>query len=200
MSQNPVEIVVAPIDVYIAPVGEAFPDVDETPAGNWVLIGTNGKESYAESGVMVDHPQTIDPTRVLGATAPVKFTRSSEDLMVGFTLFDLKPIEYARLLNENAVTSTAAASGTPGHDDVNIYRGLDVAQRALLLRIIASALGLTFESQYEFPIMVQDGSPQLVYVKNAPVGLQFQFKGVMDLAAAAGEELGKLVVQDAVAL
>ena len=31
----PYEIMTGPLEVWLAPVGETFPDVDATPGGNW---------------------------------------------------------------------------------------------------------------------------------------------------------------------
>jgi hypothetical protein len=34
------EVIAAPLEVWYAPVGEAFPLMDVNPAGNWMRIGT----------------------------------------------------------------------------------------------------------------------------------------------------------------
>lgn len=201
MSTAPFEIIVAPLSVYAAPVGEAFPDVDEAPAGNWTLLGTNGTENMEGGGLTVAHNQTVDYHRPYGTTAPVKATRSSEDVLFTFTLWDLLAAEYSRILNDNAVAATAAGSGTPGFDQVNLYRGLNVSRKAWLFRgADASPEGTGWNLQFELPIGVLNSSPSVAFAKNAPAGLLFEVMGIFDGSQSAGEELGRLIVQTAAAL
>lgn len=195
---EPLEIVVAPFEVWAAPVGEAFPDVDEDPAGNWTKIGTNGNKNMDPAGVTVQHPQTVDMIRVYGATAPVKAVRSSEDLIVSFTLWDLKAAEYARVLNDNTVTATAAGATTAGYDSVNFYRGLTVSDMAYLIRgANASPSFETGNVQLELPRAVMSSSPSVAFAKNAPAGLQMELTAIFDPDQTSGEELGRLIVQTA---
>lgn len=196
---EPYEIIVAPFEVWAAPVGESFPDVDTAPAGNWVKIGTNGNKNMEQAGVTIQHNQTIDLHRVYGATAPVKATRSSEDLIVGFTLLDLKAAEYARILNDNTVTATAAGADTPGTDSINLYRGLQVSAKAYLIRGAASPSMDAGQVQYELPKAIVSSSPSIAFTKNTPAGLQFELTALFDNDEASGEELGRLIVQTAVA-
>ncbi len=201
MATAPFEIIVAPFEVYRAPNGEAFPDVDEAPAGNWVKLGLNGPENMDGAGVTVQHNQTIDFHRPYGTTAPVKATRSSEDLIVSFTLWDLLAVEYSRALNHNTVSATAAGSGTPGYDTVNFYQGLNVTNHAWLVKSIdASPEGDTWNMQYEIPKGVVMGSPSVVFTKSAVAGLAFQVQVLFDTAESSGEELGRLIIQDATAV
>ena len=42
---KPYEILNGPIEVWYAPVAEAFPDLDDAaPAGNWAKLGTSGSK------------------------------------------------------------------------------------------------------------------------------------------------------------
>ena len=97
MSQ-PFEIIATPFEVYIAPypLGEAFPDVDTTPGSTWTLLGLNGNKNQEEAGVTVEHPQTINLIRTAGGPGPVKAARTEEDLIVTFTLLDLRPEVYQK--------------------------------------------------------------------------------------------------------
>lgn len=204
MPFSPFEIVVAtPFEVYIAPVGEAFPEVDAAPAGNWALLGTNGNRNMTEDGVTVQHSQTIKLHMVYGSTMAVKATRSQEEHRYTFTLLDILPTEYSRILNHNTVTSVAAGAGTPGHDDINLYQGFDVTEKAWLFRgpnaSPMSSTGSIFNLQYEVPTGIIDGSPKVVYNKTDPAGLLFEVVALFDDDETAGEEAGRLVVQDAVA-
>jgi hypothetical protein len=197
MAQSPYEIIVAPFDVWVAPSGSTFPDLAATPTSPWVKIGSNGSENYDEAGVTVTHSQTVDQIRTLGATGPVKAVRSSEDLIIAFTLFDLLLADYTRVMNNASVSTTAAGSGTAGYKDIDLLRGLDVAVVALVAKAAASPDGATWSMQYQVPKVYASGSPAPVFAKNAAAGLAFEYTAIMDLTATAGEEFGKLLTQNA---
>ena len=197
---SPHEILVAPFQVYIAPYGESFPDVDTTPAGNWTLLGTNGKFNMSEDGVTINHEQTIVQLYALGSTFPVKAIRTQEACTVGFTLLDatLEQVKYA--LNNNTVTDTAAGSGTPGYRVINIRQGQDVYTHALLVKG-ASPYDNDLYGQYEIPSCFQSGNMSLVYNKSVAVGVAIMFTVLEDPNAASDEErAGQINWQDAVAL
>ena len=196
MSNTPYEIVVAPFAVYVGPYGEAFPAVEVAPAGNWVLLGTNGTENMDESGVTVQHQQTVDQHHVYGVTPPVKATRSQSQIMISFRLLDLTLEEYTRILDDNTVTTTGQGGGAAGFKDVNMGLGLTVSEKAYLIRGAgASPEGTTWNMQYQVPRAYVSGSPSVVFVKNAPAGLDFELTQLYDTAATAGEEMGSILVQ-----
>lgn len=193
---EPFEIIAAPFSVYAAPVGEAFPLIDAAPAGNWALIGTSGDENYSEDGVTVVHSQTIEKVRTAGTTGGRKAFRTAEDMMVRLTLLDMSLEHYNKALNDNAVATTAAGVGTAGFKALNLYRGLDVALMALLVRGEVSPEGDSWKSQYQIPVCFQSGSPEPVFRKGNPVGLALEFDVLEDpSAASAAEKFGKLIVQ-----
>lgn len=197
---NPYEIVAHPFTVYWAPVGESFPAIDAAPAGNWKKVGTSGNRNYAE-GVTVLHPQTIELVRPGGSTGPVKALRTEEGLIVRFTLWDMLLEQYKMALNSNAVSTTAAGSGTAGYKEVPTYRGLDVSTLALLVRGDASPEGAGWKTQYEIPVCFENGSPEPVFQKGAPAGLALEFMALEDPdAASASARFGRLVVQHQTAL
>jgi hypothetical protein len=201
MPNAPFEIVAAPFTVWWAPTGETFPDVDETPAGNWTKIGTSGDRNYSEDGVTVSHQQTVELIRVLGSTGPVKAARTEELLVVSFTLFDMLLEQYRLGLDNNAVTTTAAGSGTPGYKEVDLYRGLDVTMLALLVRGTVSPEGDGWNTQYEVPQCFESGSPEPVFVKGAPAALALEFTAIEDPnASSAAARFGRLVVQHQTAI
>ena len=197
---EPYEIIVSPLEVYLAPVGESFPDVDETPAGNWVLLGTNGKKNYAEDGVTVSHEQTINQIRTLGTTGPAKVVRPEENLSIALILNDFSAEEYAKILNNVAVDDVAAASGTPGHRDITLRQGPDVALFALLCKGV-SPYGDSWAAQYEVPIVYQSENPAPIFNKGDAAGLACVFMAIEDPNAATdAERFGILSTQDATAL
>lgn len=197
---QPYEIIMSPYEVYLAPEGEAFPDVDEAPAGNWALLGTNGKFNYSEDGVTVSHEQTTSPHRTLGSTGPVKATRTEENLLVSLILEDLTAEEYAKILNNVSVTSTAAGVGTPGTKDITLRQGRDVSTFALLVKGI-SPYGDTWSAQYQVPRCFQNGNPAPVFNKGDAASLEVEFMALEDVnASTEAERFGKYVAQDADAL
>lgn len=197
---QPYEIIMAPFEVWTAPVGEAFPDVDETPAGNWELLGTNGIKNYSEDGVTVTHEQTLEPHRTLGTTGPVKVKRTEEQLLIEFVLEDLSLEQYAKVLNNVVVTDTPAASGTPGHRDITLRQGGEVAEFAVLVRG-PSPYADNMASQYQVPRAYQTANPAPVFSKGEAAGLAVQLAALEDMNASSDEErFGKLVAQDAAAI
>jgi hypothetical protein len=197
---QPYEIIMAPYEVWLAPIGEAFPDVDETPGGNWELLGTNGVKNYSEDGVTVTHEQTLEAHRTLGTTGPVKVKRTEESLMVELILEDLSMEHYAKVLNDVVVTDTPAASGTPGHRDITLRQGSEVATFAALVRG-PSPYADNMAAQYQIPRVYQGANPAPVFTKGEAAGLQAQFIALEDPNASTDEErFGKLVAQDAAAL
>ena len=194
---KPYEIIMAPFEVYLAPVGESYPDVDETPAGNWAKLGTNGKYNISEAGVTVTHEQTNSLHRTLGSTGPVKAARTEENLTVAMIMEDLTMEEYAKVLNNVAVSDIAAGSGTPGHRDITLRQGPDVALFALLVKG-PSPYGDNWNTQFQVPRVLQNGNPAPVFNKGDAAGLACEFVALEDPdAATEAERFGKLVAQDA---
>lgn len=198
----PLEVVAAPFEIWIAPVGESFPAIEDAPVGNWVKIGTSGNRSITEDGVTVQHPQTNEKFRSLGSTGPIKAFRTEEDLIIAFTIADITLENYRHALGQNTVTDTAAISGVAGFRDIDIYLGLDVDQRALLVRGLNASpyLALT-DIQYQVPIVYENGSPEIVSQKGTPIGLALEYIAIEDPSAAtSADRFGKLIAMDEVAL
>lgn len=198
---KPYEIIAAPYTLYVAPVGTAFPAIDAAPGGAWTKVGTSGDLNYTEDGVTVDHGQSLEFWRALGSAGPRKAFRTEEELRISLTLADLSLEQYANALNYNTVTTVAPGGGTAGTKKIGLSRGLDVPQRALLVRGQASAYGETFNAQYEVPVAVQAGEPEVVFTKGEPAGLALEFEAIEDpQAASTAERFGRLVMQNAAPL
>lgn len=195
---EPFEIIAAPFDVWLAPVGEAFPAIEDDPAGNWELLGTNGAANYNEEGITVTHEQTLEFFRGLRGTGPVKAFRTAEGLMLGFTLHDLTLEEYAKVLNDVTVTDVPAAGGNAGYRHMPMHQGPSVSQFALLCRGASPYNDDTMSMQYEVPKAVQSANPAPVHRKGTPAGLACVFTALEDLDAATdAERFGRIVAQDA---
>lgn len=190
----PYEIVAAPLTVWVAPTGTSFPLVDATPSGSWTKLGTSGTKNYDEDGVTVQHGQDISKFVSAGGTGPRKAFRTDEEFTIGFTLVDLAPDQYAKILNDATVTTTAAGVGTPGQKAFDLQRGLTVKQFALLARGTSTVLD-TLACQYQVPLAIEQGEPSPVFEKGEPAGLELEFCALED--ATLG--FGKLVIQTAVA-
>jgi len=194
---QPYEIIVSPFQIYLGPVGEAFSLLDDVPAGNWNLLGTSGKKNYAEDGVTVSHPQTINKIRTLGSTGAVKVTRPEEDLTIEMILVDCSLEHYATILNNVAVNDIAAGVGTPGYREITLRQGPDVATFAMICKGV-SPYGDGWYMQYQIPIVYQGANPAPVYNKSDAAGLACTWEAIEDPnAGTEAERFGKLVAQDA---
>lgn len=193
----PYEVIAAPYTIWHAPVGEAFPAINATPAGNWAKLGTSGDLNYNDEGVTIAHPQSIEKWRSLGDTGTRKVFRTEEDLIIRVMLVDLTLEQYRHALNLNTVTTTAAGSGTAGYKKLGLSRGPDVAQRALLIKG-PSPYGADWFMQYEIPIAFQTGSPEPVSKKGTPAMLSLEWSAIIDPnAVTPTERFGRLIAMHA---
>jgi len=192
---EPYEIIVSPFDVYLAPVGEAFPAIEDTPGGNWGLLGAN-KGEYGEDGVTVTHEQSLFEHRGQ-ATGPVKVARTEEGLKIAFMLHNLTLEKYGKVLNNAVPTDTPAGGGDAGFRDIDLHQGHSVSTWALLVRG-PSGYGAGWNSQYQVPVVYQSASPAPVFSKGGAAGLEVEFTALEDPdAATEAEKFGQLVMQDA---
>ena len=199
MSSAPFEIVAAPFTLWKAAEGVTFPDVDETPGAGFTKVGTSGDLNYTEDGVTVAHAQTVEMFRALGSTGPRKAFRTEEEMRISLTLADVSLEQYAVAMESNTVTTTAAGAGTPGYKSMGLSRGLGVERFALLVKAVdASPYGTGWGAQYEVPVAVQVGEPEVVFVKGEPAGLALEFAVLEDpLASSTDERFGRFVGQTA---
>lgn len=190
-NEAPYEIISAPGTIWQAPLLTAFPDVDVTPGGAWVKIGTTGNMNLDPAGITIARPQTVNKYRPLGSTAAVKAWRTEEDLMIRAVLADLSLEQLSHSLNENTVTEN------DGLAKVGLYRGVSLAHRALLVRFDVSPYRDDGVCQYECPVAVQQGSPEEVYNRGqGPVLTALEWGILVDTAAAtAAERLGRFVAK-----
>lgn len=179
----PYEIIGTPCSIYLAPVSTAFPAIDANPSGSWTLLGKNGNANFSGDGVKITHSQTLAYARPDGVTATVKAWRTEEDLMIEATIWDLTLEQYSFVLNSNSVSTVAASSGVAGNKSINLYRGPDVAQFALLVRGASPYGTWPAGLQYEVPIVVHDGNPTPVFKKGTPAALLCNFRAMADLGS-----------------
>lgn len=176
----PLEIIAAPLEVYLAAASTARPDIDDAPSGSWTKLGANGACNYDEEGLKVTHEQNVELFRGLGCTGQLKAWRTEESVSYEVTLYDLRVEQYAKVLNDITMTTTAAGVGIPGKKEIDLLLGYDVAQFALLCRGSDSPYGDAFNVQYWSPRVVMTSSPEPVWKKGEPAGLALTFTALQD--------------------
>jgi hypothetical protein len=186
MSAQAVEVIVAPLTVWVAPVGTAFPKIDAEPAEAWIKLGANGNKNYEDDGVTVTHDQTLESFRGAGSTGKRKVYRTEENLMVAFTLVDLTAAQYAKILNDATVTTEAAGAEKAGQKYFDLLQGLSVAQFALLARG-TSAESADLNAQYDVARCVQSGKPAPVFSKGKVTGLATEWDVLEDDESGFGK-------------
>ena len=182
----PYEIIAAPFTAYLAAANTAKPNVDTTPPVAWTKLGANGADNYDEDGVHITHDQNVEMFRGLGRTGAMKVWRTEEMVSVEFTVYDLTSDQYAKMLNNQTVTTVAAASGIPGAKKFNLNAGYDVTLVALLLRGGYSPYGDSWNTQYWLPVCWQDGNPEPTHKKGEPAGLKLSYKTIQDSSNGFG--------------
>ncbi len=185
----PFEVLIGPLEVYIAAVGTAFPAVTASvPAGTWVKMGINDME---EAGIVVTHKQTVNEWRGVGGTGPRKVGRTQESLDIEFTLVDLTLEKYMLALGQTIIN----VPGPPGTKDIPLYMGTAVATYALLARGI-SPYADGYLAQYQVPVVYQSDSPAPAFAKGKPAGLKLKFTALEDPnAVTVSERFGELITQ-----
>ena len=199
----PFEVIAAPVTLWFANVGTAFPALDATPGAGWTKVGSSGSQNYDRGeGVTIEHRQTTVPWRSVGDTGTRKSFRTEEDLIIRLKLVDVTLEQYAIALNNNTVTDTPPGAGTIGTRKIGLSRGTSITTKALLIRSEASPYGADFVSQYEVPMAQQVGSPTVAQGKpGEPSGLNLEFMALVDTSAASADErFGRLIAQDAAAV
>lgn len=186
---TPFEIIGAPLTLWVAPVGTAFPTVAAAPGVGWTKVGTNGDRNYENGGVTVTHGKTYDKVRVAGAAGPVKAFLSEEDLMFGLTLLDITLEQYQLALNGNTITTVAPASGQPGTKKIGLSEDVGRTKEYALLVRGLSPYNEALAMQYQIPRCFQSGAPAPVFRKGGTgAGLALQFEALEDLAATNAQE------------
>lgn len=199
-NSTPYEVLVGSGTAYVAPAGTALP---VAPGGAlsspWVKIGTSGDLNYDEStGIEFTVTETVKPWVPLGGTAPRKQFRTEEGVTVKLSLADmtLEQIKYA--LNGNTVTDVAAGSGTIGYRKIGLAKGQSITNYALIVRYTASPYGGgLWVTEYRHTIVQVKSEPKFTAKKGEPMLCDLEFMAQWDSAAAANEELGVWLSQDA---
>lgn len=197
MNPEPCEVIMGPMELWIAPVGTAFPAINAAPGVGWTKVGKSGNSNYTEDGVTIAASQTLAFFRGLGSTLPIKGVRSEEDIVVSVSIADMTAEQLSLAFNGNSVTSVPAGVGTAGTKAINLERGPGVATFALLCRG-ASPYSETGYGQFELPTCVNDTTGELNYNKSGDATApEYAFRVMADLTKSAGQRAGRFIAMTA---
>jgi len=187
----PFEILAGPADVYVGEFEATFPTLAETPKEEeFTYIG------QTEGGVTVKHTQTITPLTSDQHTGHVKALRTEEGLEVSFSVVELTLENYSAVLNSTTITAEAApGEGKYPNKSLAFHQGIHVDLRTLLIRG-RSPYG-NWPAQYQVPIVYQNESPEVAFVKDDKSVLACVWMALEDTSAESGEEFGTLVAATA---
>lgn len=200
----PYEILTGPIEIYRGPVGTAFEALDTLEAdfdAAWKKIGTSGSLNYTRDGVSITHNLKTEDFRADGDLGVRKTFFTENDQMVKVTIADVSPEQYSLALNANTIATTAAGLGTFGTKELGL--SVDTSepnQYALMIRGTSSLIA-DAPAQYNIPVTVQVGEPEVVYKRGTPAMLALNFKTLVDQNAATPQKrFGSYIVASAAAL
>jgi hypothetical protein len=174
MSCEPFAIVVGVGTVYLAAVGTAFPDTDETPASTWTALG-----STDDKGVTVKHVRKMNRHFKGNSALVQKVTLEEASEEIAFTLSEITVERYAMVLDGATVTTTPAGSGTPGTKSFPITPPSSCAtQFAMLIRGPSPLMDAY--AQYEYPRVSSVEGTEIGYSKSDTAGLACAFEAFED--------------------
>ena len=181
----PEEVLAFPLTVYLAPVGTAFPLIDDAPADfavAWKVLGVEGDLNYDENGVVVSHAETTFDFTPAGSTMPSKRFRTAEDLLTKLNLVDVSPETYAKVMNNATLTTVSPGSGIAGEKHFSLFRGDQVSSFAVLLRG-ASPVDNDLNMQYEIPKAFVSVNGDVTYNKGVVAALPVEIQMIRHATA-----------------
>jgi len=170
----PHEVVAAPLEVYLATVGTAFPDVWEPQASfpsGWTLLGTEGNRNYNDDGVVVNHGEEVFDFTPAGSTMPSKRFRTAETFMLSLSLVDVSAAQYALVMNDADVTDGGR------YKEFSLYRGDQVNSFAVFARGMSGEDNAYYMS-YEFSKAFVSVNGDVTYNKGEVAALPVEILAV----------------------
>lgn len=189
MASEPYQLMNGPFEVWTAPTVEIHPDVATPSAsigGNWTLMGISGDKDITEDGITIMVEQDVQKFRGLGSIATRKMFRTSQDVVISFTLADASIENYSDALDLNPV------SNLEWRRRIQLLMSADVAQQSLLIRGDGKSPYGDFNTQWWIPRASHDAPLETKIVKGEPIGLAFRFTALVDDTY----DLGHLESQD----
>lgn len=115
-------------DVYVAPVGTAFPaDPDAAPAVAWVHLGY-----ISDDGASFSPDQNVEEFTAWQSLSPIRRARTSLAFSMSFTLLQLNPDTLPLALGGGTITADTPV----GFDTYEPPDPEDLYERAVLLRVL----------------------------------------------------------------
>lgn len=180
----PMEVIAAPLTLWVGPTGTAKPDVNAAPGAGWTKVGAAGAKNYSDKGVVVTHDQTIVTWKPAGSTGARKAWRTEEFVTVEVELVDVTAEQYAIALNDASVTT---AAGPPATKSIELQQGATVALFAILARGL-SPVDESLAAQYFCPVVFQAENPAPAYAAaGVPAMLALKFQTLEDESLGFGE-------------
>lgn len=181
--------------LYLAEVGTAFPDVDDTPdAGDWYCLGET------LDGVKVTQERRNEMFGTDQRTGKVKAVATEEGVTIE-TKVAQGTLENLAKIKGNTVTDTAPGAGSIGTREVNLHVGATVTEYALLFRGTGQSPYGDYNAQYQVPRGFIEGQVEAEYKKDGQSTYTLTFRALEDLDAATEDEaFGQLITQDSDAL
>ncbi len=180
----PMEVIAAPLTIWLAPVGTTAPDVSTSDVSidvSWDKLGTAGTKNYSDKGVIVTHSQTVVTWKPAGSTGARKAWRTEEFVTIEVEMVDLTTAQYAKVLNNATVDVTTE------YKDIALQQGATVSTFALLARGISPTLD-TLAAMYWCPLVFQADSPAPAYAAaGAPAMLACKFQTLEDSSYGFGK-------------
>ena len=174
---------------YLAPVGEAVPDVDSVPAGNWIALGNT------EGDQPVNHAGAATKFYTNEQQGPTGAVRPQEDPTFSFSLVDMTVENYARVLDD--VANVVTAAGPPAIKTMPLKRGHTVNEYSLLGRGETDSPEGSLPAQYVVPRGFFDGEPTPTRGKDLRPMLECEFTPLEDETVADADSLGYWQAQTA---
>jgi len=185
----PFQVLIGPADVYLALVGEEFPDLGDAPAGDWAQIGRT------EGGVTARKTQDITAVTADQHTGPIKAARTAEGVEVEFGIVDMTLESMAYALDSLVTTAGAGADQT---QEIKLHSGVAVTLYSVLVR--GRSPYANAPAQYQVPVAYQQESVEVSHVKDDKSVLSTVWVALEDLSAVEDDDrFGSLIAADPVA-
>lgn len=185
---DPFDVLIGlPLTIYVAPVGEAVPDVDNTPAGNWVDVGiTDGDQTSEFQGDLTFWSDNTEQ----GDTVA---TRPYEAKIFTFTLVSMTLENMGRIMDSASDVVTDA--GPPATKKLPLQRGAVPNPYAMLLKASSLSPYAASPAMYVIPKGVFDGIDAINYGQDQRAEFAVEFRALADKAQPAADRLGWLIAE-----
>jgi hypothetical protein len=188
-ANTPFEQLTGALKIHIAPYGEAIPEVQAAPTGNWTELGATDGDQKLKHGNKITWFRDNDHQGL------VKGIRTEEEITISATLVDLTLEKYARIISSvGSVVETINASSVTQRT-LPMKRGPNLTEYAVLFRGDTISPYGVFPGMYVFPKAVVSSEPTPTFGKDKRAALDFDMTVLEDDAQSLGDEMGWLIVQ-----